>query len=643
MPDVESERTRVDRLLTEAGGEIEAIKTAVGGLSICPSREQIEGLIVRLGKALEKIQQAGLDHKAYYQTAHQLKQKYEEMIAKLKTSLEVFKAELKEYKPIVEENERLRLMLQQAGEQIQALKEEIDKLSAPPNGVGVVDEVMPDGKVWIFAGGRKMRVNARSEIDLKSLRPGQEVVLNDLLSIVEIGRKESQGEVVTLEELMEDGRRVKVNTRLDESRIVELAEPLRSLPLKVGDLLLFDPRSGYCVERLPKNEAQDLLLFEVPDVTFGQVGGLSMQIEEVHEAIELPFLYPEDFKEHKLRLSKGVLLYGPPGCGKTLIAKAVANSLAKRIEEKTGVPAKSYFLNIKGPELLTKWVGETERKIREIFQRSREKASEGMPVVIFFDELDSMLRTRGSGISSDVESTIVPQFLAEIDGVESLKNVIVIGASNRQDLIDPAVLRPGRFDVKILVGRPDREGAKEIFRIYLTEDLPFHPKYTDEKHPEFRGKYRDFKSPKDIVEYMIQKATARLWSTDKEPYHYKIGGQQMEADNRIVSVTTRDGKNFYLYLKDFVSGAMIESVVTRAKKSAFKRKIKGGEKGIKTEDLCVAVGKETDENQYLPNTSAGADEWLRMQGYREEVVRVTLVDRKEKPRPVEEAKIGHYL
>lgn len=641
MPDEEKERTRVDRLLTEAGNELESIKTFIGDLPSHPSREQIERLVAGFEGVLEKIQQAGTDHKAYYQTAQNMKGQNNELVRKI----EALKTELEGFKPAVGQNEELLQALHQAKEQIQALKEEIDKLSAPPNPAGTVHKVRSDGKIWIFTGGKKVLVNASPEIDAQSLKPGQEVILNDALNIVEVGGVETQGEVVTLKELMEDGKRARVNTRMDQDRIVELAEPLRALPLKVGDPLLIDIRSGYGVERLPKNEAQDLLLFEVPNTTYKDIGGLGTQIEKIRDAIELPFLHAEKFKQHKLDAPKGILIYGPPGCGKTLIAKAVANSLAKEVEKRTGTPTQGYFINIKGPELLNKYVGETERKIREIFQRAREKANEGMPVIIFFDELDSLLRTRGSGISSDVESTIVPQFLAEIDGVEGLKNVIVLGASNRQDLIDPAVLRPGRFDVKIEIGRPDQQGIKEILGIYLTPDLPLHSKYTNPEHKEFKEAYKAFQgNPAKIVEYIIERSTERICATDAKPFIYTLNGQEVSANNRVLKLTERSGEIIYLYVKDFASGAMIKNIVTRAKKIAVKRAIGGGEIGLKTRDLGRATEEEIKENQDLPNTSAGAEDWLRLQGHKGDIVHSERVALKtEKDRPVQKVTTGQYL
>ncbi len=517
------------------------------------------------------------------------------------------------------QNERMVQALQQAKQQIEGLRGEVEKLSAPPSSYGIFSSMNPDGTANIYIAGRKLKVNLHPSVPPETLRKGQELVLNEAFNIIEAAGFEEQGEVVALKDRLDEGRAI-VSLRADEERVVELAEPLRQLPLKVGDHLLFDARSGHILEKLPKSEVQDLLLEEVPDVGYDAIGGLGPQIEMIRDAIELPYLYVEYFREHKLQPPKGVLLYGPPGCGKTLIAKAVAHSLAQQLAQKTGQMVKGYFLNVKGPELLNKYVGETERQIREIFARAKEKATEGSPVVIFFDEMDSLFRTRGSGISSDVESTIVPQFLAELDGVEGLKNVIVIGASNRQDLIDPAVLRPGRFDVKIKIDRPDQSAAQEILSKYLTPDLPFAA-----------NDLRAHGTPEKAAVAMIAEAVQLLYAAVPE--------------NRFLEVTYASGQQETLYFMDFVSGAMIESICTRAKKRAVKRMIATGTKGLTTEDLLDAVRTEFRENEDLPNTT-NPDDWAKIAGRRSErIVNVrTVFDREGKrARKVETISTGHYL
>jgi proteasome-associated ATPase len=504
----------------------------------------------------------------------------EERIVELQTNLAGVSAQ----------NERLANTLREARDQIVALKEEVDRLAQPPAGFGVFLQANEDGTADIFTGGRKLRVNVSPSVDLDDLRRGQEVMLNEALNVVEAMEYERVGDIVTLKEILEDGERALVLGHTDEERVVRLAEPLLGTTIRAGDALLLEPRSGYVYEVVPKSEVEELVLEEVPDIGYDQIGGLGNQIEAIRDAVELPYLYPDLFKEHELRPPKGVLLYGPPGCGKTLIAKAVANSLAKKVAEVTGQAAgKSFFLNIKGPELLNKYVGETERQIRLVFQRAREKASEGTPVIVFFDEMESLFRTRGSGVSSDVENTIVPQLLAEIDGVEGLQNVVVIGASNREDMIDPAILRPGRLDVKIKIERPDAEAAKDIFGKYLTERLPLHADDLGE-HGGDRA---------STVQSMIQTAVEQMYAESEE--------------NRFLEVTYANGDKEVLYFKDFNSGAMIENIVGRAKKMAIKDFLEKSQKGLRVSHLLQACVDEFKENEDLPNTT-NPDDWARISG-----------------------------
>ena len=515
---------------------------------------------------------------------------------------------------VTAQNERLTGTLREARDQIVALKEEVDRLAQPPSGFGIFLSGTGDNTADVFTGGRKMRVHVSPAVEVDELRPGQEVVLNEALNVVVAEGYETAGEIVMLKEVLEDGERALVISHSDEERVVRLADPLRDSVLRSGDSLLLEPRSGYVFERIPKAEVEELILEEVPDIVYSDIGGLSGQIEQIRDAIELPYLHADLFREHQLRPPKGVLLYGPPGCGKTLIAKAVANSLAKQVAQKTaadgangpGNAGRSFFLNIKGPELLNKYVGETERHIRLVFQRAREKASEGMPVIVFFDEMDSIFRTRGSGVSSDVENTIVPQLLSEIDGVEGLQNVIVIGASNREDMIDPAILRPGRLDVKIKIERPDAEAAKDIFSKYILSELPLHPDDLNE-HGSSRG---------GTVDAMIQRVVERMYTESEE--------------NRFLEVTYANGDKEVLYFKDFNSGAMIQNIVDRAKKMAIKEFLDTGQKGLRVAHLLSACVDEFSENEDLPNTT-NPDDWARISGKKgERIVYIrTLVSGKQ--------------
>jgi len=519
------------------------------------------------------------------------------------------------------QNEKLVNALYEAREQITSLKEEVDKLCAPPSTYGVYLSVNGDATVNVLSQGRKVKVNLHPSIKSENLKPGQELVLNEGLNVVEAAGYEIQGDVVILKEMLEEGRAI-VTLRADEDKVGIVADPLRSVKLKVGDHILMDGKSGYLLEKLPKSEVEDLALEEVPDINYEDIGGLSTQIEAIKDAVELPYLYADYYREHQLRPPKGVLLYGPPGCGKTMIAKAVANNLAHKISEKRGEKVKGFFLNIKGPELLNKYVGETERKIREIFVKAREKAAEDVPVIVFFDEMDALFRTRGSGISSDVETTIVPQLLAEIDGVEHLRNVIVVGASNRQDLIDPAILRPGRLDVKVKIERPDAPAAVDIFKKYLTAELPIHESELSQNGGDIQA----------TLDRMIAAAVEEM---------YNLG-----EDNRFLEVTYANGDKEVLYFKDFSSGAMIESVVRRAKKLALKRYIQTSDKGINLDDLLSAVREEFKENEDLPNTT-NPDDWAKIAGKKGErivYVKPLMGETKEKQRAVERViNTGQYL
>ena len=517
------------------------------------------------------------------------------------------------------QNERLVSTLQEAKAQIEALRVEVEKLTAPPSAYAIFSSLNADGTGNVYVSGRKMKVSVHPSIEGNRLRKGQEVVLNEAMNVIEVKGFDVQGEVVRLKDVLE-GNRALVTLHFDEEKVAELGDPLLVERLSVGDHLLYDPRSGYVIEKLPKSEVEELVLEEVPDVDYEHIGGLQHELEQVRDAVELPFLHPALFLEYKLSAPKGVLLYGPPGCGKTLIAKAVANSIAKKLGHLTGKEVRSYFLHVKGPELLNKYVGESERQVREVFKKAKERAADGNPVIVFFDEMDALFRTRGTGISSDIESTIVPQFLSEIDGVERLRNVIVIGASNRQDLIDPAVLRAGRLDVKVKVGRPDAVAAKDIFSKYLSIDLPF-------AEDDLKRHGGDVKA---LVAQMADLTVGAMYASSEE--------------NKFIEVTYANGEKEVLYFKDFASGALIEGIVSRAKKFAVKRAIAKEGRGLRSEDLIRAIREEFKEHEDLPNTT-NPDDWAKISGKKgEKIVHLrTISGGPDESRQIETVTTGHYL
>jgi len=517
------------------------------------------------------------------------------------------------------QNEKLVATLQEAKSQIEALRAEVEKLTAPPSTYGIFSGLNTDGTGTVYVSGRKMKVSLHPSIKAKELRKGQEVILNEALNVIEARGFDVQGEVVRLKDVLE-GNRALVTLHFDEEKVAELGEPLLTERLSVGDHLLYDPRSGCVIEKLPKSEAEELVLEEVPDVDYDHIGGLQKEIEQVRDAVELPFLYPDVFSNYKLSAPKGVLLYGPPGCGKTLIAKAVASSIAKKLGHLKDKQLRSYFLHVKGPELLSKYVGESERQVREVFKKAKERADDGHPVIVFFDEMDALFRTRGTGISSDIESTIVPQFLSEIDGVERLNNVIVIGASNRQDLIDPAVLRAGRLDVKVKVGRPDAVAARDIFSKYVTTDLPF----AEDDLKRHGGDARA------LVDSLMNATVEAMYA--------------MSDENKFIEVTYANGEKEVLYFKDFASGALIEGIVSRAKKYAVKRAIAQEGAGLRAEDLVRAIREEFKEHEDLPNTT-NPDDWAKVAGKKgEKIVHLrTISGGPAESRQIETVNTGHYL
>ncbi len=517
------------------------------------------------------------------------------------------------------QNEKLVATLQDAKAQIETLRAEVEKLTAPPSSYAIFSSLNEDGTGNVYVSGRKMKVSLHPSINRTELRKGREVVLNEALNVVEVKGFDSQGEVVRLKDVLEGGRAL-VTLHFDEEKVADLGDPLLAERLSVGDHLLYDVRSGYVIEKLPKSEAEELVLEEVPDVDYAHIGGLQKELEQVRDAVELPFLHPQVFAEYKLSAPKGVLLYGPPGCGKTLIAKAVANSIAKKLGDRSGKEIRSYFLHVKGPELLNKYVGESERQVREVFKKAKERAEDGHPVIVFFDEMDALFRTRGTGVSSDIESTIVPQFLSEIDGVERLRNVIVIGASNRQDLIDPAVLRAGRLDVKVKVGRPDADAARDIFSKYISTELPFA-----EEDVARHGGDRHA-----LVERLTAMTVEAMYAASEE--------------NKFIEVTYANGEKEVLYFKDFASGALIEGIVSRAKKFAVKRVIANEGTGLRSDDLIRAIREEFKEHEDLPNTT-NPDDWAKVAGKKgEKIIHLrTISGGPTEHRQIETMSTGHYL
>ncbi|WP_175557503.1 proteasome ATPase [Raineyella antarctica] len=474
---------------------------------------------------------------------------------------------------LVEQNKKLTDLLGQTRDQLVSLKEKLEELRRPPSTFGLVVG-LPGGQVAdVVVGQRRLRVQVSPSVEVDGIAVGAQVLLNDVPQVIGVAEIAVTGEMAVVKEVLDDGR-VLVSTGTDREEVLHRAASLDAEHLRVGQALLVDTKAGLALDRVPTTDVADLILEETPDVAYEDIGGLGPQIEQIRDAVELPFKHRELFGTYDLTPPKGILLYGPPGCGKTMIAKAVAHSLSGE----GGAEGRSYFFNIKGPQLLNKYVGESERQIRVVFQRARDKATTGAPVVIFFDEMESIFRTRGTGLSSDVETTIVPQLLAEIDGVEQLANVIVIGASNREDMIDPAILRPGRFDVKVRIRRPDRAAARDIFTRYLSDRVPIRA-----------GESR---------EVMVAAALDRLYATD--------------ASAEVFEITYASGATATIRYGDLASGALIESIVARAKKLAIKEVLAGGPTGVSTEQLLRATQIQFADHTDLP--TADPADWARIIG-----------------------------
>lgn len=600
------------------------------------------------------------------------------------------------------ENQRLRQSFETLKEEVKSLIEELEKLSAPPSAYGVFRSLNQDGTATITSGGREYKVSISPRVDKTLLKSGRKVVLNEGMNIIDVDEYETRGEEVTVKDILSDTR-VMVTMRADEIQIVERAEPLRGTQLKAGDKVLLDIHSGYITERLPKGEITDLYLEEVPNTSYEAIGGLRNQIERIRGEMELPYLYPEFAKSLGITPAKGILLYGPPGCGKSMIGKALAFAMAKGIEEKTGAPSKAYFLNIKGPELLNKYVGETERKIREIFAQAREKGKEGFPIMIFFDEAESFTRMRGSGISSDMESTIVPQLLVEMDGVHEMRNVVVVFASNRQDLIDPALLRPGRTDIKIEIPRPGPNEGYDIALKYLTPNLPVHSGIANSDITVVINRLKEnapddwqrlikeqgfelcparsqivredgytetwnIKTSEEKMRFLAYRFMEDLYLKNNFEPHDKAreikwqsrSGKTIYFDNRCGEITYQSGKKEFLWIADMVSGASICGMIEAAKKRAFKRAVasEGKDIGLAVEDLYDAKREEIlSQGATLGANTFNPDDWGRiagkagerivnLQGLKTKAIsfmRGSIVTSEKQEKPVEDNPVGHYL
>ena len=498
-----------------------------------------------------------------------------------------------------------QITFQEARKTIVELEGALEKVTAPANRIATYLGAPNEGIAYISIGGSDYYTNVDPRVDIGSLKVGTRVLVNEAYAVVgDLGYSPS-GPVSKVIDILSDGRlRVGQEHGL-QAVVLERSSTLREVPLKVGEDIRIDPSYKVALERLTTPETKDYYLEDVPELPWNKIGGQQEAIQAIKDTIEMPALHPELFKRYQYSTPKGFLLYGPPGCGKTLIGKATAYNLVRQLNEESGEGLKECFMHVKGPEILNMWLGESERIVREIFARAREKRKEGFLPVVFIDEAESVLGTRRAIRSHNIANTVVPMFCSEMDGIESLQDVILILASNRPDLIDPAILRPGRIDRKIKVKRPDKAAALDIFGIYMTTELPVHPEALDAHQGDAAA----------AVRAMLERANEELFAH--------------REDTAFLEVTLRSGRRDILHRGDLASGAIIASIVQRAKESAIKRAIATGvEGGISAEDLTEAVVTEYGENEIFPPTD-NAEDWLKLLDYDPENVAKVLPIRPE--------------